>query len=126
MRGLVYIAAAGMVALSAVWAYRVNYAAQDALDRVAALRSEIAGEREALVVLRADWAWLNAPERLSRLVAAHAGALGLRALDATHFVAIADVPMRPPELLWVRADPEMFAPAPPGALVAQLAPERPK
>lgn len=108
MRGAVYFVAAALVALSAFWAYRVNYAAQGAMDRVAALRSEIARQREALGILRADWAYLNAPERLARLVAQHHEALKLEPLAARHFLDLADLPRPPPESFWVRADPELF------------------
>lgn len=108
MRGALYIAAAALVALTAFWAYRINYKAVAALDRVQALRAEIAREHEALVVLRADWAWLNAPERLSALLAAHGAALGLAPLSGAQFAALADVPSPPPESFWARADPGVF------------------
>jgi hypothetical protein len=108
VRGAVYFVAAALVALSALWAYRVNYAAQGAMDRVAALRSEIARQREALGILRADWAYLNAPERLARLAAEHREALKLEPLAARHFLDLADLPRPPPESFWVRADPGLL------------------
>jgi hypothetical protein len=66
-----------LVVVCATWAYRVNYATQEALNRVADLRGEIAREREALVVLTAEWSYLNRPDRLRGLVAANAETLGL-------------------------------------------------
>ena len=74
MKLVLYLSAAVLVVVCATWAYRVNYATQEAMDRVADLRSEIAGEREALAVLNAEWAYLNRPDRLSALVSAHASA----------------------------------------------------
>ena len=65
----------------ATWAYRVNYATQEAMGRLADLRQEIAAEREAIAVLNAEWAYLNRPDRLRALVAANAAALGL---DGAH------------------------------------------
>ena len=43
----------------ATWAYRVNYATQEAMGRLADLRQDIADEREAIAVLEAEWAYLN-------------------------------------------------------------------
>lgn len=114
MRGVIYFLAAAMVAVSAFWAYRINYAAQATMDEVAALRREIAAEREALVVLRADWAYLNAPERLARLLAEHGEGLALVPMAADRFLALADVPEPPAEAFWVRPDPSVFPLAPPG------------
>ena len=85
-----------LVAVCATWAYKVNYATQEALDRVADLRREIAREREALAVLGAEWAYLNRPDRLRALVAAGAGSLGLAELTPDQFGEAAMVPF-PPE-----------------------------
>jgi hypothetical protein len=104
----VYLAAAGLVAASAFWAYRVNYDAKAALGRIAELRREIVAEREALVVLEAEWAWLNRPQRLSRLVETHREALGLAPMRGAHFVDLETLPPPPPETFWVRADPEIL------------------
>ena len=122
MRGVIYIAAAAVVALTAFWAYRINYRAQAALDRVHALRGEIAPQHEALTVLRADWAWLNAPERLSALLAAHGAPLGLMPLSGAQFVALAELPPPPPESLWVRADPAIFLAVGDDRLALQVTP----
>jgi hypothetical protein len=112
MRGVIYFVAAAAVALTAVWAYRVNYAAQEALGRVEALRARIAAEREALAILRADWAWLNGPDRLARLVAAEAGTLGLVPLAGERFADLSEIPEPPPDVFWAKADPAVFLPAP--------------
>ncbi len=53
----------------AAWTYNVNYNTRTTLDRVEELRIKIANEREALQVLRVEWAYLNAPGRLEALVA---------------------------------------------------------
>jgi hypothetical protein len=109
MRALFYFLAAGLVALVAFWAYRVNYDAQAALDRVGSLRAEIAREREAIAVLRADWAWANAPERLASLVAANADALGLEPMAGAQFAAVEQIAPPPPEAFWARASLQDFA-----------------
>jgi hypothetical protein len=109
MRGVLYFAGSAAVAATAFWAYRVNYAAQEALGRVQAVRAEIAAEREGLAILRADWAWLNAPERLARLVEAHAPALGLVPLAGDRYAELAELPPPPPDTFWARAHPDVFA-----------------
>lgn len=112
MRGALYFMAAALVAAAAFWAYRVNYEAQEALSRVAELRARLAHEREAIAVLRAEWAYLSAPERLARLLAAHGGELGLSPLTAASYRAAAELPSPPPDAFWARADPSVFLPAP--------------
>jgi hypothetical protein len=77
---------------------------------VQAARAEIAAEREALAILRADWAWLNGPERLARLAAANAGALGLVPLAGDRFADVSEFPETPPDVFWARADPAVFLP----------------
>ena len=74
----------------------MNYATQEALNRVADLEAEIAREREALAVLGAEWAYLNRPDRLRALVDANAAALGLVPLDPAQYGEVAMVPF-PPE-----------------------------
>ena len=85
MRLTLYLSAIVLVAVCATWAYRVNYATQEALNRVADLRAAIASEREALDVLRAEWAYLNRPDRLRALASAHAETLQLMDLQPGHY-----------------------------------------
>lgn len=67
MRGLFYVLTAlGVIAL-AFWAYRENYATQGALAETRELRREIRGAHERLAMLKAEWAYLNRPERLRDL-----------------------------------------------------------
>jgi len=94
---LLRLSAIVMVVVCATWAYRVNYATQEAMNRVADLEEAIAAEREALAVLNAEWAYLNRPDRLRALVAENAEALGLVELTPEHFgeVAMAAYPPEP-------------------------------
>ena len=93
MRWGLYLSAAVLVAVCATWAYRVNYATQEALNRLADLRAAIAAEREALSVLNAEWAYLNRPDRLAALMAGPGAELGL---GPEHFAEAAMVAY-PPE-----------------------------
>jgi hypothetical protein len=74
----------------------VNYATQEALNRVADLEAEIAREREAIAILDAEWAYLNRPDRLRAVVDANAALLGLLPLDPAQYGEVAMIPF-PPE-----------------------------
>jgi hypothetical protein len=77
------------------WTYNVNYDTRAALERISELRASIAGEREALQVLRVEWAYLNAPDRLARLVAEHNDRLALGPLTPDALGTVATVPYPP-------------------------------
>jgi hypothetical protein len=83
------------VVATAAWAYHVNYRTKTTLGRVDRLRVQIAAEREAVEVLRVEWAYLNAPDRLARLVAQHNDLLGLEPMGPQHFDEVPAVPFRP-------------------------------
>ena len=68
MRTVLYILTTFSVIGLAFWAYRENYRTQAAIDDMGKIRREIAGLREDLGVLRAEWAYQNRPERLRQLV----------------------------------------------------------
>jgi hypothetical protein len=96
MRTLLVVSGACLVVLFATWTYRVNYSAQEAANRLADLRSTVAREREALSVLRAEWAFLNRPDRLSGLVEGRGADLGLAPISPEQFGEVANVAF-PPE-----------------------------
>ena len=108
MRAILYLSATVLVVLCAVWAYRVNYTTQDAQNRVADLRAAIARERESLAVLRAEWAYLNRPDRLAVLVERNAEALGLAPLTPEQFAdpAMIAFPQPPEDLIPAAGEPE--------------------
>ncbi len=83
------------VVATAAWAYHVNYRPKTVLGQVDRLRSQIAAEREAVEVLRVEWAYLNAPDRLARLVAQHNDLLRLEPMGPQHFDEVAAIPFPP-------------------------------
>lgn len=85
MRPIVYVLSfLGLIGLGA-WAYRENYATQSRLRDVVALQDEIAALRENLRVQRAEWAYLNRPERLRELVTLNFDRLGLLPMEPAQF-----------------------------------------
>ncbi len=85
MKSVFYIVTAMAVMALAVWAYRQNYETQARLRDVRELRAEIADLRERTSVLRAEWAYLNRPERLADLADMNFDRLGLLPLRPEHF-----------------------------------------
>jgi len=85
MKSPIYVLAIALVVGVAFWAYQANYRTKAALEQVAQLQRSIAQEREAISVLRVEWAWLNRPERLQALVELHLTTLGLMPLQPDHF-----------------------------------------
>jgi len=94
------------VVATAAWAYHVNYRTKTALGRVDELRNQIAAEREAVEVLRVEWAYLNAPDRLARLVEANNEWLGLEPIGAQGFDDVSAVPFPPRNRAPDDAEPE--------------------
>ncbi|WP_338045738.1 cell division protein FtsL [Paracoccus contaminans] len=98
MRALMYLLAALTVMVLAFWAYRENYRTQAQIDEMQAVQNEIARLRDDLGVLRAEWAYLNRPERLRELVDMNFDRLRLGAVQATQFGAARNIDYpRPPE-----------------------------
>lgn len=95
MRGFLYTLSCLAVMGLAWWAYRENYATQEALRKVGDVQREIAWLRESLAVQRAEWAYLNRPDRLSALVALNFDRLQLMPMEAGQFGAIGQVPYPP-------------------------------
>lgn len=145
MRPLLYLMAAMVVMGLAFWAYRENYATQAQIDQMQKVQREIASLRENLGVLRAEWAYLNRPDRLRQLVDMNFDRLRLAPVQANQFGAARNIdypppaPVEPPMELtpgesmagWVPRTPSnnrgapMPRPAPPGFDVpADLAPEQ--
>jgi hypothetical protein len=85
MRPVLYVLSFLALIALGFWAYRENYATQAALRDVSALQTEIAGLREALSVQRAEWAYLNRPDRLRELTTANFDRLGLLPMEPSQF-----------------------------------------
>ena len=102
MRSLLYIVTALAVIGLAFWAYRENYQTQAEIARTEKINREIGQARARLTVLRAEWAYLNRPDRLRDLADVNFDRLGLLPLRPDQFGKVDQVafPIPPePELI---------------------------
>lgn len=73
--------------------FQVKYEVQRLETELHQLNSEILKEQRLIHVLKAEWSYLNRPERLSALARRH---LDLVPMNAGHSGSIEDLPMRKP------------------------------
>ncbi len=99
MRTILYVLTTVSVIALAFWAYRENYATQAALSETEQLRRDIRTAHDRLSVLRAEWAYLNRPDRLRDLVDLNFDTLGLLPLRADQFGNVDQVAYPKQELL---------------------------
>lgn len=98
MRPVLYVLTFLALIALGFWAYRENYATQAALKNVEALQRQIVGLREGLSVQRAEWAYLNRPDRLRDLATANFDRLGLLPMEPSQFGTPGQVAYPKPEL----------------------------
>lgn len=77
MRGLMLFLGAIMVMALGFWSYQENYKTRDSISEVRKLHREIGASHERLGMLRAEWAYLNRPDRLRDLAELNYERLGL-------------------------------------------------
>ena len=99
MRAILYILTSLAVIGLAFWAYRENYATQQALSEADKLRRNIEAAHSRLAVLRAEWAYLNRPERLRDLTVINFDRLELLPLHPDQFGQVDQVAYPPKPLL---------------------------
>ena len=85
MKSLIYVMTSLLVIGLAFWAYHENYKTQEALGGIEQLQAEIGAKRQRLAMLRAEWAYLNRPERLRELAELNFERLGLLPLAPEQF-----------------------------------------
>jgi hypothetical protein len=99
MRSFLFLLTAVAVIGMAFWAYRENYATQRALSETTRLHTQIGQASARLAVLRAEWAYLNRPDRLRELAEINFDRLGLLPLRPDQFGRIDQVAYPRPILL---------------------------
>ena len=97
MKSFLYIVLAMGVISLAFWAYGQNYKTQTAIAEVRQLHRDIGHAHERLAVLRAEWAYLNRPDRLRDLADLNFARLQLLPLMPEAFAPVdqIDYPLPP-------------------------------
>ena len=85
---------AGLLVTAAIAVYSIKYEATLQAEKVAKLRRAIDQERMAIATLRAEWAFLMQPDRLTGLAERH---LDLKPMKMTQVVKLADLPIKAPK-----------------------------
>jgi hypothetical protein len=97
MRGFATICGMLLVIGLGYWAYHQTILTQQTERRVERLQAEIGAERQRLSILRAEWAYLNRPDRLRELGYINFDRLGLLPLAPEQFGRASQIPYPLPE-----------------------------
>ncbi len=90
---IIHLLVIGALIFGAAYVYRIKMESTARLERVLRLHAEIREQRDAIAVLRAEWAKLDEPKRLQGLVERH---LALKPINATQYDSLKNLPERPP------------------------------
>ncbi|HLI99576.1 MAG TPA: hypothetical protein VKT76_07660 [Bradyrhizobium sp.] len=90
---IIHLLVIGALIFAAAYVYRIKMESTERTERVLRLRADIREQRDAIALLRAEWARLDAPLRLQGLVERH---LPLKPLNATQYDSLKNLPERPP------------------------------
>jgi hypothetical protein len=104
MRIIHLLVICGLV-FAAAYVYRIKMDSTARTERVLKLQAEIREERNAIAVLRSEWAKLDAPLRLQGLAERH---LPLKPINARQYDDLKNLPERPPSLV-KPGDPDPIA-----------------
>jgi hypothetical protein len=99
---LIHLLVIGALVFAAAYVYRIKMESTSRTERVLRLHAEIREQRDAIAVLRSEWAKLDAPLRLQKLADRH---LALKPLAATQYDSLKNLPERPPSFV-KRGDPD--------------------
>jgi hypothetical protein len=89
---IIHLLVIGALLFAAAYVYRIKMESTARTERVLRLHAEIREQRDAIAVLRSEWAKLDAPLRLQGLAERH---LALKPLNATQYDSLKNLPERP-------------------------------
>jgi hypothetical protein len=93
---IIHLLVIAVLVFAAAYVYRIKMESTSRTERVLRLHAEIREQRDAIAVLRAEWAKLDAPLRLQGLADRH---LALKPLNATQYDSLKNLPERPPSFV---------------------------
>ena len=99
---IIHLLVIGVLVFAAAYVYRIKMESTSRTERVLRLHAEIREQRDAIAVLRSEWAKLDAPLRLQGLAERH---LPLKPLAATQYDSLKNLPERPPNFVR-KGDPD--------------------
>src|SRR3981189_2229874 len=99
---IIHLLVIGALVFAAAYVYRIKMESTSRTERVLRLNAQIREERDAIAVLRAEWAKLDAPLRLQGLAERH---LALKPVSATQYDSLKNLPERPPSFVR-KGDPD--------------------
>ena len=73
------------------WAYKINYESRAASQRVKGLENAILSANQEIKILKAEWATLNNPERLRKLVEYYFLELRLSPINPDDFISFSQI-----------------------------------
>ena len=91
MRSFIYTLTFACLVGLAFWAYQENIKTKHAIANTEKLQKEIGIAQASLSILRAEWAYLNRPDRLTELVDLNFGRLQLVPLRASNFLEVDEI-----------------------------------
>lgn len=95
MRRSLTLAALALLVATASGLYLVEHEVQGLERRLQRLNAELLASQQAIQVLKAEWSYLNQPDRLQELATRYAERLRLAPLDPTQVVTgFAELPLR--------------------------------
>jgi hypothetical protein len=93
---IIHLLVIGALIFAAAYVYRIKMESTSRTERVLRLHAEIREQRDAIAVLRAEWAKLDSPLRLQGLAERH---LPLKPINANQYDSLKNLPERPPRLV---------------------------
>ena len=92
---LLHVIAIGALVSSAFYAYGIKYETTLEAEQLQKIRMKAQRERDAIAVLKAEWQFLNRPDRLQALAERH---LDLQPFAVSQVVRLSDIPNRGPKV----------------------------
>lgn len=92
---LLHIFVIGVLIMAASFVYKIKFDSTLQAERVAKMRNELRRERNAIAVLRAEWARLDTPGRIQSLADRHLALKPLKPVQIDSFDRLPDRPLPP-------------------------------